>query len=67
MLHLVMQNPPAGKKTTREPAGNQLSLNTILACPHPKSKSQHLHFFEMSFRTAVGGTLLSHSSAARPL
>lgn len=39
----------------------------MLAHPHLKSKSHHLHFLEMSFRTAVGGTLLSHSSAPRPL
>lgn len=73
MLHLGMlpsfpvQNPPTGKKTNREPAGNQLSLNTIRVCLHFKPKRQHLHFLERSFRTAVGGTLLSHSSAARPL
>lgn len=73
MLHLAMlpsfpvQNPSAGEKTTREPAGNQFSINTMLACPHLQPNRQHLHFLEMSFRTAVGGTLLSHNSAPRPL
>lgn len=47
-------------------AGNQHSLTTILA-PHPKTKRHHLHFLEMSFRTAVGGTLFSHNSVPRPL